>query len=128
MPSPRLSKLELRIMDALWAKGPSCVRDILDAFPAQGRPAYTTVQTTVYRMERKGYLRRARKISNAHIFEALITREATQRRLIDDLLDFVGGGVQPVMARLIETGRLTMDDVKEAQKTLRAKAKKEQPR
>src|SRR5687768_9578051 len=119
MPSQKLSKLELTIMETLWTQGASSIREIHDAFPKRGRPAYTTVQTMVYRLEAKEMLRRAKKISNAHIFEATITREAAERRLIDDLLGLFGGRAQPVMAHLIETGKLTMGDIKEAEKILR---------
>jgi predicted transcriptional regulator len=125
MTLPRLTKLELHIMEALWSHGASSIREIQEAFPERDRPAYTTVQTTVYRMERKKVLRRAKKISNAHIFEAVISRNAAQGRLIDELLGLFGGRTQPVMAHLIESGKLTMDDVREAEKALRRLAKKE---
>jgi predicted transcriptional regulator len=125
MALPKLTKLELQIMDALWTKGPSAIREIQEAFPERNRPAYTTVQTTVYRMERKKVLRRVKKISNAHIFEASISRDAAQGRLIDDLLSLFGGRTQPVMAHLVETGRLTLADVKEAEQALKRLAKKE---
>jgi predicted transcriptional regulator len=124
MPLPKLTKLELQIMEALWTHGLCSIREIQQAFPEPGRPAYTTVQTTVYRMEGKKALRRVKKISNAHIFEAAISREAAQRRLIDDLLSLFGGRTQPVMAHLIESGKLTLDDVSEARKALRKLAKK----
>jgi BlaI family transcriptional regulator, penicillinase repressor len=126
MALPKLTKLELQIMDALWTKGPSAIREIQEAFPERNRPAYTTVQTTVYRMERKKVLRRIKKISNAHIFEATVSRDAAQGRLIDDLLSLFGGRTQPVMAHLVETGRLTLADVKEAERTLKRLARKEQ--
>jgi BlaI family transcriptional regulator, penicillinase repressor len=122
---PRLTKLELQIMDALWNRGPSAIREIQEAFPEGRRPAYTTVQTTVYRMERKKVLRRVKKISNAHIFEAVISRDAAQGRLIDELLSLFGGRTQPVMAHLVESGRLTLADVKEAEKSLRKLARKD---
>ena len=125
MSLPKLTKLELRIMEALWSLGASSIREIQEAFPERDRPAYTTVQTTVYRMERKKVLRRVKKISNAHIFEAMISRHAAQRRLIDDLLNLFGGRTQPVMAHLIESGKLTLEDVKEAQKILRKLARKD---
>ena len=125
MTLPKLTKLELQIMEALWNLGASSIREIQEAFPERDRPAYTTVQTTVYRMERKKILRRAKKISNAHIFEAVISRNAAQGRLIDELLGLFGGRTQPVMAHLIESGRLTLDDVREAEKALRRLAKKE---
>ena len=116
---PKLSKLEHQIMDALWNRGPSSVREILEAFPDKGRPAYTTVQTMVYRLEEKGAIRRVKKIGNAHIFEAAISRSSAQRRLIDELLAFFGGSSQPVVAHLIESGSLTLEDVKEAEQLLR---------
>jgi BlaI family penicillinase repressor len=119
MPPPRLSKLELQIMDALWSGGARSVREIQEAFPEADRPAYTTVQTMVYRLETKQAIRRVKKIGNAHIFEAAISRTSAQRRLIDDLLAFFGGRSQPVMAHLIEAGSLTLEDVKEAEATLR---------
>src|SRR5690348_11146931 len=125
MATPVLGKLELRIMQTLWERGPSSVREILESFPAKKRPAYTTVQTIVYRLETKGALRRAKKISNAHIFEATLSREATQGRFIDELLSLFGGRSQPVMAHLIESGRLTLDDIKDAEKMLRALPDKE---
>ena len=115
---PKLSKLELQIMDALWSRGASSVREIQEAFPEKGRPAYTTVQTMVYRLEEKGAIRRTKKIGNAHIFEAVISRASAQRRLIDELLAFFGGSSQPVVAHLIESGNLTLDDVKEAEQLL----------
>jgi len=115
---PRLSKLELQIMDALWSRGASSVREIQEAFPEKGRPAYTTVQTMVYRLETKDAIRRVKKIGNAHIFEAVVSRSSAQRRLIDELLAFFGGSSQPVVAHLIESGNLTLDDVKEAEQLL----------
>jgi BlaI family penicillinase repressor len=124
MPLPKLTKLELQIMEALWTQGASCIRDIQQFFPAEGRPAYTTVQTTIYRMEGKEAVRRVRKISNAHIFEAVVSREAAQSRLIDDLLGLFGGRTEPVMAHLIDSGKLTLEDVEEARKALRKLAKK----
>jgi predicted transcriptional regulator len=126
MASPKLSRLELQIMEALWTQGAASIREIHDSFPKRGRPAYTTVQTMVYRLEAKQALRRAKKISNAHIFEATITRDAAQSKLIDDLLGLFGGRAQPVVARLIESGKLTLDDIKAAEKTLRALEKEKQ--
>lgn len=126
MASTKLSKLELNIMEALWTSGACSIREIHDAFPKRGRPAYTTVQTMVYRLEAKDMLRRAKKISNAHIFEAVITREAAQRRLVDELLGLFGGQAQPVMAHLIESGKLTLGDIKQAEKALRELTKKEE--
>jgi BlaI family penicillinase repressor len=128
MALPKLTKLELQIMEALWNSGSLAIREIQEAFPESNRPAYTTIQTTVYRLEAKKALQRTRKISNAHIFEALIPRQAAQNRLIDELLGLFGGRVQPVMSHLIESGKLTLDDVQEAEKTLRRLAKKDKPR
>ena len=125
MTKPRLTKLELQIMEALWSQGTASIREIQEAFPERDRPAYTTVQTTVYRMERKKALRRVKKISNAHIFEAILSRHAAQRRLIDDLLSLFGGRTQPVMAHLIESGKLTLDDLQEAKKAVRRLARKD---
>jgi predicted transcriptional regulator len=124
MALPKLTRLELQIMDALWTHGASSVREIQERFPEKDRPAYTTVQTMIYRLETKKAIRRVKKIGNAHIFEAAISRNAAQRRLIDDLLSFFGGRSQPVMAHLIESGNLTLDDVKEAEQTLRKLGKK----
>ena len=124
MPLPKLTKLELQIMEALWTRGACSIREIQEAFPEPGRPAYSTVQTTVYRMEGKKALRRVKKISNAHIFEAAVSREAAQNRLIDDLLGLFGGRTQPVMAHFIESGKLTLEDVEEARKAIRKLAKK----
>jgi predicted transcriptional regulator len=112
-------------MEAFWTNGASSIREVQEAFPEQDRPAYTTVQTMVYRLEAKKAIRRVKKIGNAHIFEAAITRKVAQRRLIDDLLSFFGGRTQPVMAHLIESGHLTLDDVREAEQTLRRLARKE---
>jgi BlaI family penicillinase repressor len=125
VPLPKLSKLELKIMEALWTKGPSAVREIQESFPAKSRPAYTTVQTMVYRLEAKNAVKRTKKIGNAHIFEAVVSRAAAQRKLIDDVLGLFGGRAQPLMSHLIESGRLTLDDVEEARKALRELAKKE---
>ena len=121
----KLSKLELRIMDALWQHGALSVREVQETFPEAERPAYTTIQTTMYRLEAKHAIRRTRKISNAHIFEAVVTRAAAHRRIIDDLLSVFGGRTQPVMAHLIEAGKLTLDDLREAEKTLRRLSSKE---
>jgi len=113
----RLSKLELRILEALWAKSPASIREIQEAFP-QPRPAYTTIQTTVYRLENKKALRRARKIGNAHIFEPVISRDATRHRLLDEILSFFGGRAQPMMAQLVEAGKLTKDDLRELERLI----------
>jgi len=112
-------------MEALWTKGALSVREVQEAFPEKDRPAYTTVQTMVYRLESKKAIRRVKKIGNAHIFEATVSRQAAQRRLIDELLSFFGGRSQPVMAHLIESGKLTLDDLREAEKTFRRLARKE---
>ena len=125
MPLPKLTKLELQIMEALWNQGACSIREIQQAFPEQRRPAYTTVQTTVYRLESKKALRRVKRISNANIFEATISRNAAQKRLIDELLSLFGGRTKPVMAHLIESGKLTLDDVKEAEQALRKLARKD---
>jgi predicted transcriptional regulator len=125
MAVPKLTKLEMRVMDALWTRGPASVREIQESFPAKDRPAYTTVQTLVYRLEAKKAIRRVKKIGNAHIFEAVVSRAGAQHRLIDELLSFFGGRSQPVMARLIETGQLSLDDVKEAEQLLRDMEKKD---
>jgi BlaI family penicillinase repressor len=121
----KLTKIELRVMDAMWRLGPASVREIQEALPSKHRPAYTTVQTMVYRLEAKGAVRRVKKIGNAHVFEAAITRESAQRRLVDELLSFFGGKIQPVMAHLVESGRLSLEDVKEAEKTLRRLSQKD---
>jgi BlaI family transcriptional regulator, penicillinase repressor len=126
MALPKLSKLELQIMETLWSQGVCSVREIQESFPEKGRPAYTTVQTMVYRLEAKRAVRRAKKISNAHIFEAVISRNSAHRRLVDEFLSLFGGRTQPVMAHLIESGRLTMDDIKEAERALHALSSKKE--
>ena len=125
MTEPKLAKLELRIMEALWTRGQASIREIQESFPEKERPAYTTIQTTVYRLEGKKAVRRVKKVGNFHVFEASVSRNAAQRRLIDDLLALFGGRTQPVMAHLIESGKLTLEDVKEAEKTLRKLEKKD---
>jgi BlaI family penicillinase repressor len=125
MPTPKLTKLELKIMETLWTNGDSAIREIQEAFPAKNRPAYTTIQTTVYRLEAKQVVRRTKKIGNSHIFAAAVSRDAAQRRLVDDLLALFGGRIQPVVAHLIQSGKLTPADVKEAQALLRRHAEKE---
>jgi BlaI family penicillinase repressor len=125
MAEPKLTKLELQIMDALWTQGKASIRDIQETFPEKLRPAYTTIQTTVYRLEAKKAVRRVKKVGNFHIFEAAVSRNAAQRKLIDDLLALFGGHTQPVMAHLIESGRLTLEDVKEAEKILRRLARRD---
>ena len=118
MALPKLTKLELQIMEALWTHGPCSVREIQEVFPAKKRPAYTTVQTTVYRLEAKKVLRRTRKIATALIFEASVSRDAAQRRLVDELLGLFGGRSRPIMAHLIQSGSLTLEDVRDAERTL----------
>lgn len=120
----KLTRLELQIMEALWRRSPLSIREIQEAFPENDTPAYTTVQTTVYRLETKKALRRVRKIGNAHIFEAVLPRNTALRTLVDDFLGLFGGRTQPVMAQLIESGKLTLDDVQRAEKVLRASARK----
>jgi BlaI family penicillinase repressor len=122
---PKLTKLELQLMAALWSHGASSIREIQERFPEAERPAYTTVQTMVYRLEAKGAVRRVKKIGNAHVFEAVISRRAVQRRLVDELFSFFGGRTQPVMAHLIESGRLTIEDVREAEQTIQRLARKD---
>lgn len=126
MPHTKLSKLELQIMETLWTRGPSSIREIQEAFPKSKRPAYTTVQTTVYRMlEGKKAVKIVRRISNANIFDAAISRDEAGRKLIDDLLSLFGGRGKPVMAHLVESGSLSLDDVKEAERELRKLARKD---
>lgn len=119
MASARLSKMELQIMEVLWKQGQASIREVQEAFPEKKRPAYTTIQTMVYRLETKKAVRRVKKVGNFHIFEAAVSRELAQRKLIDEFLALFGGRAQPVMAHLIESGKLTLADVKEAEKILR---------
>jgi len=121
----KLTKLEMQIMETLWSKGSASIREIQEAFPEKTRPAYTTIQTTVYRLEFKKVVRRAKKISNAHVFEPVVSRNAAQRRLIDELLALFGGRAQPIVAHLIDSGTLSLADVKEAEKTLRRLGRKD---
>lgn len=125
MTLPKLTKLELQIMEALWTRGEASIREIQENFPEKKRPAYTTIQTTVYRLETKKAVRRVKKVGNFHVFEAAVSRNAAQRRLIDDLMALFGGRTQPVMAHLIESGKLTLEDVKEAEKLLRQLERKD---
>jgi predicted transcriptional regulator len=117
MPRPRLTRLELQVLEALWAHGKASIREIQEAFP-EPRPAYTTVQTTVYRLEAKKALRRLRKIGNAHIFEPVVERDTARHRLLDDILSFFGGRAQPMMAQLAEAGKLTRDDLRALEETI----------
>jgi predicted transcriptional regulator len=128
MAQPRLSKLEMQVMELFWEHGPQAVREIQERFPEKTRPAYTTVQTVVNRLEAKGALSRARKLGNAHIFEPIVSRAAAQRRLVDEFLKLFGGRMQPLMSHLVESGKLTLADVAEAEKKLHELAKKKGPR
>ena len=119
MASTRLTKLELTIMDAFWRQGACSVREIQEAFPETGRPAYTTIQTVVYRLETKGAVRIVKRISNANIFEPAISRDEAQGRVVDELLALLGGKTRPVMAHLVKTGQLTLADIQEAERMLR---------
>lgn len=125
MADTRLSKLEFQIMEVLWSGGELSIREMQEKFPGKRVPAYTTIQTTVYRMEAKDVVRRVRKVGNFHIFAAAITREEAQRSVIDDLLSYFGGRSQPLMVHLVETGKLSLEDVKEAEKTLKKLSAKE---
>ena len=118
MPQTKLTKLELQILEGLWANGKASIREIQESFPVP-RPAYTTIQTTVYRLEGKNIVRRVRKISNAHIFEPILARDVTRHRLLDEILSFFGGRAQPMMAQLAEAGKLTLADVRELEATLK---------
>ena len=115
---PKLARLELQILEVLWALGKASIREIQEKFP-EPQPAYTTIQTTVYRLESKGAVRRVRKISNAHIFEPLVARDFARHRLLDEILSLFGGRAQPMMAQLAEAGKLTLDDVRELEKTIK---------
>ena len=131
MPRASLTKPELQILEVLWSRGACSIREIHEALPPKGRPAFTTVQTVVYRLEKKRALRCVKRISKANIFEAAISREAAQTTLVDELTSLVdelltlfGGRPKPVMARLVDTGRLTLDDIKEAEEALKKRLKK----
>ncbi len=125
MALPKLSRSELKILEALWRLGPSSVRQVQETFPVKKRPAYTTVQTMIYRLEAKKAVKRTSKIGGALIFEALVTRDATQNRLLDELLELFGGRAQPLMSQLIESGKLTLEDIEEARKVLKKSVPKE---
>jgi BlaI family transcriptional regulator, penicillinase repressor len=127
MAKPKLTKLEMQVLEALWQKGACSVREVQETFPEPGRPAYTTVQTVVYRLERKKALRCVKRISNANIFEAAISRNEAQRRFVDEILAIFGGRAKLLMAHLVESGDLTLEDVKEAEKALRKPPRKEKP-
>jgi BlaI family penicillinase repressor len=126
MTRPRLTKLELQILELLWARGNASIREIQGAFPAP-RPAYTTIQTTVYRMEVKKAVRRVRKISNAHIFEPIVAREVARHRLLDEILSLFGGRAQPMMAQLVEAGKLTREDLRELEEAIDKHEQQPQP-
>src|SRR5215472_2327103 len=127
MRQPKLSRLELRIMETLWSRGPSSIRDLVDAFPENERLAYTTVQTVVYRLEAKKAIRRRSKVSNAHVFEAVVSRTSAQHRMIDDLVALFGGRRLPIVTHLIESGKLTPEELREARAALRKATKQEKP-
>ena len=123
MKHPKLTRLELQILDTLWARGNASIREIQEAFP-DPKPAYTTVQTTVYRLEAKGALRRTRKVSNAHIFEPIVARDIARVRLLDEILGFFGGRALPMMTQFVEAGKLTMDDIRALEKALKKRGRK----
>ena len=123
MKLPKLTKLELQILDTLWARGNASIREIQEAFP-DPKPAYTTVQTTVYRLEAKGAVRRTRKVSNAHIFEPIVARDIARVRLLDEILGFFGGRALPMMTQFVEAGKLTMDDIRALEKALKKRGRK----
>jgi len=125
MPKPRLTKLELQILEVFWQKGACSVREVQEAFPESARPAYTTVQTVVYRLERKQALRCVKRIGKANVFEAVILRKDAQRRLVDELLALFDGQAKLVMAHLVDSGELTLKDVMEAENTLRKSSRKD---
>ena len=127
MPLPKLTRLELQIMETLWTKGPSSIRELLEAFPEDERLAYTTVQTVVYRLEVKKAVRRTSKVSNAHVFEALVSRDSAQHRMIDDLVALFGGRRLPIVTHLIESGKLTREELREAKAAFRKATKRDKP-
>lgn len=128
MKFPKLAQLEFQIMEIFWSRGVCSVREVQEAFPEKNRPAYTTVQTTVYRLETKKALRCVKRIGKANVFEAVMSRNDAQTRLIDDLLGLFRGQAKPVMARLVETGKLTLEDVKEIEQELREHREKDRPK
>lgn len=127
MPRARLSGFELQLMETLWSRGEASIREMQEAFPEQERPGYTTIQKMVYRMETKKVLRRTRKVGNFHMFSATISRDSAQRRLVDELLAKFGGQSRPVVAHLIDAGKLTLEDVEYAERTLKALRKGKRP-
>ena len=122
---PKLTRLELQIMETLWTKGPSSIRELVEAFPENERLAYTTVQTVVYRLEAKKVVKRTSKLSNAHVFEAVVSRDSAQRRLIDELVALFGGKRLPIVTHLIESGKLTHEELREARAAFRKAKKRE---
>ena len=126
MPGPKLSKLEMQIMETLWTRGEASIREMVEAFPVKKRPGYTTIQTMVYRLIAKKVVRRARKVANFYLFAAAISRDAAQRRLVDELLAMFGGESRPVVAHLIGAGKLSLDDVEFAEKTLKGLKKEKE--
>jgi BlaI family penicillinase repressor len=120
---PKFTRLELQILDTLWARSNASIREIQEAFP-DPKPAYTTVQTTVYRLEAKGALRRTRKVGNAHIFEPIVARDVARLRLLDEILGFFGGRALPMMTQFVEAGKLTMDDIRALEKALKKRGRK----
>lgn len=116
--APRFTKLELQVLEGLWSRGKAAIREIHESFP-EPRPAYTTVQTVVNRLAAKQAVRRVRKIGNAHIYEAVVERQAARHRLLDEILSFFGGRALPMMAQFAEAGKLTLDDVRELEKTIK---------
>ena len=127
MAKTSLTKPELQIMEALWTRGASSIREVHEALPPKGRPAFTTVQTVVYRLEKKGAVRRVKRISNATIVEAVLSRDDAHTTLVEALLSLFDGRPKPVMARLVESGKLTLDDIKEAEQALRKLDRKDTP-
>jgi BlaI family transcriptional regulator, penicillinase repressor len=124
MPKPKISRFELELLEQLWKLGPASVREVQESLPENHRPAYTTVQTMIYRLEEKKAVRRVKKIGNAHVFEAVVTRKSVHRKLIDDLLDLFGGSAAPVMAHLVDSGKLSLADVRTAEQALQKQGKK----
>lgn len=123
MARPRITKFELQLLERLWALGAASVREVQESLPEKDRPAYTTVQTILYRLEEKGAVRRSKKIGNAHIFEPVVTRKSVYRKLIDELLDVFGGSASPVFSHLVESGKLTLADIRQAEAALERKGK-----
>lgn len=121
---PRVTRFELQLLEKLWTLGPASVREIQEALPADQRPAYTTVQTMIYRLERKGAVRRVKKIGNAYVFEAVLTRIAARKRLVGDLLEVFGGSPVSVMSHLVDTGQLTLEDIHALERELKRRERK----